>query len=147
MYNCIERSKKSLPSTTLFACLFFNAKWCWVDPFLFFSASYFVQAIIQAIIVTMAIDDAEYIKTLKERGEESRVYKKFQLTGLEIAKILEDKAHTSLYIKFAKQYDNMRLMMLAKDIAERKNVKNKGAYFMKLLAEERQQYGKHHNNR
>ena len=36
-------------------------------------------------------------------------------------------------MKLAKSHDSDKLIKLAKDIAERKNVKNKGAYFMKLL--------------
>ena len=50
-----------------------------------------------------------------------------------LAGILEDPSHKSLYMRLAKTYDNDGLLRLAKDIADRKNVTNMGAYFMKLL--------------
>ncbi len=75
----------------------------------------------------------DYLKSLKERGKESRVYKKYQMTGLMLAEILGDSAHKALYIKLAKEHDEEKLVALAKDIAEKKNVRNKGAYFMKML--------------
>ena len=75
----------------------------------------------------------DYIKTLKERGKQSHVYKKFQLTGLIIAQLLEDEKHKSLYIKLAKEYNNEELMRLAKDVSERKKIEHKGAYFMKIF--------------
>lgn len=74
----------------------------------------------------------EYLKELKRRGKESHVYRKYQLVGLEIAKILGDEAHKALYIKLVKERGEC-LLELAKQIAEKKNVKNKGAYFMSLL--------------
>ena len=43
-----------------------------------------------------------------------------------------DERHKALYIKLAKENDAERLLALAKDIAERKNVQNKGAYFMRV---------------
>lgn len=75
----------------------------------------------------------EYPQKLRERSKKSRVYKPHQLTGLELAEILEDPEHKSLYIKLSKIYDNSELFRLAKNLAERKNVENKGAYFMKML--------------
>ena len=36
-------------------------------------------------------------------------------------------------MRLAKQYDNHALLQLAKQIAERKDVVNKGAYFMSAL--------------
>ena len=77
----------------------------------------------------------EYVAELKRRGKESHVYKKYQLIGLEISRILGDEKHKALYIKLAKEQDADTLMRLAKDIAERANVKNKGAYFMAMLKE------------
>ncbi|MBI4085100.1 MAG: hypothetical protein HY432_01155 [Candidatus Liptonbacteria bacterium] len=74
----------------------------------------------------------DYIKELKKRAGESKVYRKYQLVGLEIARLLEDEKHKSLYIKLAKQNDPDRLLAVAKDISESKNVQNKGAYFMKI---------------
>ncbi|AKM78181.1 MAG: hypothetical protein UY31_C0009G0015 [Candidatus Wolfebacteria bacterium GW2011_GWE1_48_7] len=79
--------------------------------------------------------DADYINKLKERGKVSHVYKKFQDIGLQLAEILCDSKHKALYIKLAKQYDESLLLSLAKDTAERSNVANKGAYFMKVLHE------------
>ena len=82
-------------------------------------------------INAMQIND--YVASLKIRSKESRAYKKFQLIGLEIAEILSDNSHKTLYIKLAKERGSQELLELAKSVAERKNVKNKGAYFMKLL--------------
>ncbi len=75
----------------------------------------------------------DYLKTIKERAAESHVYKKFQLTGLLIAQLLNDEKHKSLYIKLAKEYNNQELLSLAKDVSERKKIENKGGYFMKLF--------------
>ena len=58
-----------------------------------------------------------------------------QSTGLMLAEILDDETHKSLYMKLAKENDVEMLMQLAKDVASRKNVKKKGAYFMKLFTE------------
>lgn len=77
--------------------------------------------------------DNNYLKELKKRGKESRVYRRYQLDGLEIAQILRDEKHKSLYIKLAKERGGQKLRELAKRIAEDKNVKNKGAYFMACL--------------
>ena len=75
----------------------------------------------------------DYIEELKKRKKESRVYKEYQLVGLLIAEILEDEEHKSLYIKLAKEHNQDKLLRLAKSVSERKNVENKGAYFMKLF--------------
>lgn len=77
----------------------------------------------------------DYIKELKQRGEESHVYRKYQLVGLEISQILRDEKHKALYIKLVKDSGAAgdRLIGLAKDVADRASVKNKGAYFMSLL--------------
>jgi hypothetical protein len=77
-----------------------------------------------------------YLKKLKQRGTESHVYRKYQLMGLEIAQILQDEKHKSLYIKLAKENGGDRMMQLAKEVAERRGIKNKGAYFMKIIATE-----------
>lgn len=77
-----------------------------------------------------------YLKKLKQRAKDSHVYRRYQLMGLEIAQILQDEKHKSLYIKLAKEHGGDRLMRIAKDVAERKNVKNKGAYFMRVLSSE-----------
>ncbi len=79
----------------------------------------------------------KYLAELKRRGKESHVYRKYQLIGLEISQLLSDEKHKALYIKLAKERNGDRLIGIAKDIAERKNIKNKGAYFMALLKQER----------
>lgn len=71
---------------------------------------------------------------LKERKADSRVYFRHQSVGLELAELLDDEKHKSLYMKLAKDYDSQVLLELAKDVAIRKNIEKKGAYFMKLLA-------------
>lgn len=74
-----------------------------------------------------------YLEELKKRSARSGISKKYQAMGLELAKILNDKKHKSLYIKLMKEGNPARLMWLAADIADRKNVKNMGGYFMRLL--------------
>ncbi len=77
--------------------------------------------------------EKDYIETLKERGKKSHVYKKYQLTGLLIAQLLNDEKHKSLYIKLAKKHNSDDLLGIARDVSERKKVKNKGGYFMRVL--------------
>jgi hypothetical protein len=84
----------------------------------------------------------DYIKELKERAVQSKVYTSFQLHGLEIAQLLKDESHRSLYIRLAKQYNVEDLRRLAKSIAENRNVSNKGAYFMTVFAKEKEKYGR-----
>lgn len=79
------------------------------------------------------MEERTYFDILKERAKTSRVYQKFQLTGLLISQLLDDEKHKSLYIKLAKEGNQQRLLELARDISDRKNVKNKGAYFMRML--------------
>ncbi len=73
-----------------------------------------------------------YLASLKRRGKESHVYRRYQMTGLMLSEILHDSAHKALYIKLAKEHNEEKLLRLAKDIAEKKNVRNKGAYFMRV---------------
>lgn len=80
------------------------------------------------------MENKDYLKTLKERSKKSRVYKNYQFIGLAIAQLLNDEKHKSLYIKLAKEHNQSHLLGIAKDVAERKNIKNKGGYFMKVLA-------------
>ena len=75
----------------------------------------------------------DYLAKLRDRAKQSRVYRKHQLDGLEIAKILGDETHKTLYMKLAKERDAATLRELAASIASRKNVKNPGALFMYLL--------------
>jgi len=77
-----------------------------------------------------------YLKNLKEKQKKSRVYSRHQAIGLALGEILEDRFHKILYISLAKKYDPDRLLSLAKDIADRLGVKNRGAYFMKVLKEQ-----------
>lgn len=76
-----------------------------------------------------------YLKNLKEKRKKSRVYSRHQSIGLALGEILEDRSHKILYISLAKKYDPDRLLALAKDIAQREGVKNRGAYFMKVFKE------------
>jgi hypothetical protein len=78
----------------------------------------------------------DYMKKLRQRGKESHVYRKYQLLGLEISQVLSDEKHKALYIKLAKEGNADRLLGVAKDVAERKGIKNKGAYFMRVITEE-----------
>ncbi len=77
-----------------------------------------------------------YMDELARRGKESHVYRKYQLIGLEISEILRDERHKALYIKLAKEGGADRMLALAKDVATRDEVKNKGAYFMAILKQE-----------
>ncbi|MBI4094592.1 MAG: hypothetical protein HY435_00145 [Candidatus Liptonbacteria bacterium] len=74
-----------------------------------------------------------YLKELRKRSKASHVYRKYQLIGLEIAELLKDETHKALYIKLAKEGNADALLRLAKEVAERKGIKKKGAYFMKVL--------------
>ena len=78
--------------------------------------------------------DNTYLDTLAKRSRESRVYRRYQLVGLLIADLLHDRLHKSLYIKLAKLHGADRLFALAEDVAQRSNIKNRGAYFMRLLS-------------
>ncbi|MEK7634517.1 MAG: hypothetical protein AAB396_01360 [Patescibacteria group bacterium] len=80
------------------------------------------------------MENKNYLETLKERAKKSRVYKSYQFIGLTIAQLLNDEKHKSLYIKLAKEHNQSHLLGIAKDVAERKNIENKGGYFMKVLA-------------
>jgi len=84
----------------------------------------------------------DYIEELKKRRKESHVYKDYQLVGLLIAEVLQDEEHKSLYIKLAKENNQDKLLKLAKDVAERENIENKGAYFMKLFHGDEDSYDK-----
>jgi hypothetical protein len=74
-----------------------------------------------------------YLEVLQERAKKSRAHKSYQLLGLELAAMLRDLKHKSLYMRLSKMYDNSELMSLAKSVAGRKDIKNKGAYFMKVF--------------
>jgi hypothetical protein len=84
----------------------------------------------------MATLKEKYTKELARRSKESHVYRRFQLIGLEIAQILGDNRHKALYIKLAKENDGDRLLKIAKEVAEKKGIKNRGAYFMAIIANE-----------
>lgn len=76
----------------------------------------------------------KYARELAKRGRESRVYRRFQLIGLGISQILHDEKHKALYIKLAKEHDADKLLKIAKEVAEKKDVKNRGAYFMAVVS-------------
>ena len=75
----------------------------------------------------------KYLETLTERSKKSKIYKPYQLMGLTLAEILDDNKHKALYMKMAKKHNNDHLIHLAKKISEKKNITNKGAYFMKIF--------------
>ena len=77
----------------------------------------------------------DYFEELKKRSKVSRVHRSYQLTGLNLAKILNDAKHKSLYIRLAKKGNAFELLRLAKTIAEKPHIKNRGAYFMTLFAQ------------
>lgn len=75
----------------------------------------------------------KYSSEIDERQKTSKIYSEHQLIGLEIADILSDIKHKALYIKLTKEFGKDRLIPLAKFVAGKKDIKNKGAYFMKVL--------------
>ncbi len=75
----------------------------------------------------------KYLKELQTRAKDSRVYHSHQFVGLEIAMLLRDLEHKSLYIRLAKNHNPDRLLALAKSVMEKRDVQNPGAYFMKLI--------------
>mgnify|MGYP001251266126 CR=1 FL=1 len=77
----------------------------------------------------------DYLKLIEERAKKSRVYSKHQLIGLLLAEMLEDDTHKSFYMRLAMTADESELFFVAKDIAENKNISNKGAYFMTVWHE------------
>ena len=76
---------------------------------------------------------ASYFAELSERAKKSRAYTPHQLAGLELAEMLHDRKHKSLYMKLAKEYRVPVLFTLAKTTLEKSNIKNPGAYFMSLI--------------
>lgn len=87
-----------------------------------------------------SFQEKEYFLKLRERKKESRVYTLHQMTGLLLAEILGDSKHKSLYMKLAKQYDNQKLLELAKDISTRESIAHKGAYFMTVLKTRKREF-------
>jgi len=77
--------------------------------------------------------DKDYLNTIRERMKTNRIHKKFQMVGLMIAEILQDDKHKALYMRLAKKHNEQDLIILARDVAERRSIQNKGAYFMKVL--------------
>ncbi|MEK7554452.1 MAG: hypothetical protein AAB518_00490 [Patescibacteria group bacterium] len=78
--------------------------------------------------------DSDYFAELTKRSKKTRAYAKHQVVGLEIADILGDRLHKSLYIKLAKEQDASALLRIAKSVAEKKGISNQGAYFMRIIA-------------
>lgn len=74
-----------------------------------------------------------YLETLRKRAKRSRVYSRHQLIGLLMAAYLGDRAHKALYMRLAKRPDVEQLLQAAKEVGSRANVRNKGAYFMKVI--------------
>lgn len=80
--------------------------------------------------------DRDYLDTIKERAQKSRVYTEFQMMGLLIAQALGDSKHKALYIKLAKNLNNRKLLEIARRIEENKRIANRGAYFMRIMQKE-----------
>lgn len=80
--------------------------------------------------------DPAYFDELAERAKTNKIYQEFQLTALTLAELLGDSKHVSLYMRLAKTHPKQDLFRIAKTIAERPDIGNKGAYFMKVLKEE-----------
>src|SRR3989344_366972 len=76
-----------------------------------------------------------YLETLRKRAKRSRVYSRHQLIGLLMAAYLGDRAHKALYMRLAKRPDAEHLLQAAKEVGSRPNVKNKGAYFMRIISQ------------
>jgi len=77
----------------------------------------------------------DYLDVLKRRAKESKIYREYQLIGLEIAEILGDRTHKALYMRLSKKGDARNLLRIAKEVAEKPNIKNKGAYFMRIISQ------------
>ena len=78
------------------------------------------------------------LQEVSKRAGQTRVSKSYQVIGLEVAGILGDFGHKSLYIKLAKEHGEDKILRIAKTVAEKKDIKNKGAYFMKVLQSSRE---------
>ncbi len=87
-------------------------------------------------------DSGKYLKDLKERGKESHVYHSHQFIGLEIAMMLHDLEHKSLYIKMAKTHNPDQLLALAKSVMQKRDIKSPGAYFMTLVGNLKKEKGR-----
>lgn len=86
---------------------------------------------------------SKYLEELRKRARTSKIYRKYQLLGLEIATALGDDAHKALYMKLAKQGNGEWLLTIAKDVAQKKNVDNKGAYFMAIIQKNQKEKKQH----
>lgn len=78
----------------------------------------------------LKINAEDYFKELQKRAKKSRVNYDYQLKGLIIADLLNDRKHKSLYIKLAKEIGGDKILPIAKEISLNQNIDNKGAYFM-----------------
>lgn len=76
-----------------------------------------------------------YLSTIAQRRKETHIHREFQFIGLEVAQLLGDLSHKALYIKLAKIHGKDKILPLARDVADRRNIRNKGAYFMKVLTD------------
>jgi hypothetical protein len=64
------------------------------------------------------------------------IYTKEQFLAYELAKELDDKKHFGFYVRIAKRYPEIFLIGILGDLKQTKNwplIKNKGAYFTKIL--------------
>jgi hypothetical protein len=79
------------------------------------------------------MDSLEYLNLIRSRAQKSRIYRNWQLAGLAVADMLGDRKRKTFYIRLAKTLGSRRLFEYAGDVAQRKGVKNKGAYLMRIL--------------
>lgn len=87
------------------------------------------------------ITKKDYVEIIKIRKKRSRVYYSHQFVGLKITRYLDDEANKKLYMRLAKEYDSEALLRLARDVMERRSVKNRGAYFMRMFQLKRKEGG------
>ncbi|MGC9603517.1 MAG: hypothetical protein ABSF47_03555 [Minisyncoccia bacterium] len=92
--------------------------------------------------------EKDYMDILRERSKKSHIYQKHQMVGLMLSEMLKDEGHKALYIKLAKEHDQEKLLGVARRVADKINVKNKGAYFMRVFfgKKARRTKGKKNNN-
>lgn len=82
-----------------------------------------------------SLNKEQYLQELKRRQGKKQITQNFQFIGLEVANLLHDFKHKALYIKLAKEFGADKILALAKDVAERRNIANPGAYFMSIIKE------------
>lgn len=104
------------------------------NDFILFSPLLFILYTLYSLLYTgiMERTPRTYTKTLAfRRTRSSPISRDYQFTGLMLADVLRDRTHKQIYLKLAREYDSGDLIRLAKDVAGREGVVNRGAYFMR----------------